>query len=167
MNRLLDLEPGDIFITRNAGDDEKTDNPTPGWYNHAAVYAGEWTVIEAQRHVENGRWTSDKTKPGAVITAVLHEFWHRYPIIRVRRLNALPEVRQKVADHAVSLIGTPYWGLASIFRWLRRDDRGYNCVAVARASVKEATGRDPRWKRPDHINVDGVTWKVFDKELIR
>ena len=141
----MNFKPGNIFLTRNAGDERS--NPTPGYFNHAAIYVGNNTVVEAQMHVNNGKWSDDTKFPGAVIKSDLDEFWNRYPIIRVLQLP----IDESVADEALQMVGLPYRRISSWFRRQRPDSRGVNCVAVVRRSVMRVTGKDPKWRIPDDI----------------
>lgn len=153
------LLPGDILLTRNAGDE--TANPSPGYFNHAAMYVGEWLIVEAQAHVEDGRWSDNKRAPGAVITADTVEFLERYPIIRVRRLLKAGDA---AAFEAREMVGLSYRRLSSFFRRQRPDSRGLNCVAVVRRAVTRATGDDPGWRIPDDINRSGLLQTTEDKK---
>ena len=156
------LQVGDILLTRNAGGEKE--NPSPGWYNHAAIVT-EDGVVEAQAHVKDGQWTDDTTAPGAVIVAEPNEFWDRYPIILVRRL--LDEaVARRAADRAETSIDTHYRMISSWFRRLRPDGRGLNCVAVVRKAVSVARGRDPGWRRPDDIARSSLLTTVYEKKPV-
>ena len=137
------LQPGDLFLTRNAGEGEEN-NPTPGHWNHCAVYAGGAQVVEAQ------------SGPGKVITSVLDEFIARYPEIQVLRLvGQNPGSGVAVASASSRLVGRPYSALVSRFARLKRAERkGENCVTVARRAVLDAIGEDPRWKLPDDVAKD-------------
>jgi len=137
------LQPGDLFLTRNAGEGEEN-NPTPGHWNHCAVYAGGTQVVEAQ------------AEPAKVIISELDEFLGRYPEIRVMRLvGQNPGSGVAVASASSRLVGRPYSALVSRFPRLKRGERkGENCVTVARRSVLEAIGEDPRWKLPDDVAKD-------------
>jgi len=153
----IQLEPGDIFLTRNAGDNEEEDNATPGYWNHAAMYVGNDYVVEAQ------------AEPDAVIYADLDEFWTRYPLIKVLRYPAPRETRVNMARHAIALIGVSYAKLASIFFKKRkfRTRRGENCVSTVRKAVMMATGRDPRWHTPDGIAEDKSLTEIVERnELV-
>jgi len=135
------LQPGDLFLTRNAGGEEA--NPTPGNWNHCAVYAGGTQVVEAQ------------ADPGKVILSDLDEFLGRYPEIQVMRLTGQkPGSGVAVASASLKLVGWPYSAFVSRFRLSRADRRGANCVTVARHAVLEAIGKDPRWKLPDDVAKD-------------
>ena len=159
-NLTMDLlQVGDIMLTRNAGGEDE--NPSPGWYNHAAIVT-EAGVVEAQAHVRNGQWTDDKTAPGAVILSKPTEFWDRYPIILVRRLPDEAAAR-RAAERAGLSIDTHYRMLSSWFRRLRPDARGMNCVAVVRKAVAVACGSDPGWRRPDDIARSSLLTTVYEK----
>ncbi len=156
--------PGDVFVTRNGGGDEF--NRTPGYFNHAAMYVGESRIVEAQQHVVNGILTEDTSQSGAVIVSDINEFWERYPIIVIYRLNVAHAVGLAAARHARDLVGTRYRRVASIFRILRHPRRGMNCVAVVRQAVAHATQRDPRWKIPDHIAESPLLRRVYSKPWV-
>ena len=131
----VDLQPGDILLTRNAGGERE--NRSPGWFNHAAMYVGDGIVVEAQM----GQ---------GVIKSEVGEFLERYPIIRVRRLVKGAE---QAAEEAKQMVGLSYRRLSSMFLRQRRDERGVNCVSVVRRAVKRATGSDPGWRRPDDLDL--------------
>ena len=146
------LQPGDLFLTRNAGDDKEA-NPTPGHWNHCAVYAGGTQVVEAQ------------SGPGKVIVSGLDEFLTRYPLIRVMRLvGRNPGSGVAVASAASKLVGWPYSAFVSRFRLTRADRRGANCVTVARHAVMDVIGKDPRWKLPDDVAEDSRLSMVCEKK---
>jgi uncharacterized protein YycO len=146
------LQQGDIFLTRNAGDDKEA-NPTPGYWNHCAVYAGGTQVVEAQ------------AGPGKVIVSDLDEFLARYPEIRVMRLvSQNPGSGVAMASAASRLVGWPYSAFVSRFRLNRADRRGANCVTVARHAVMDVIGEDPRWKLPDDVAEDSRLSVVCEKK---
>jgi len=146
------LQQGDIFLTRNAGDDKEA-NPTPGYWNHCAVYAGGTQVVEAQ------------AGPGKVIVSDLDEFLARYPEIRVMRLvSQNPGSGVAMASAASRLVGWPYSAFVSRFRLTRADRRGANCVTVARHAVMDVIGKDPRWKLPDDVAEDSRLSMVCEKK---
>ncbi|MFA6358697.1 MAG: hypothetical protein WCY09_08600 [Candidatus Omnitrophota bacterium] len=136
------LQSGDLFLTRNAGGEEA--NPTPGNWNHCAVYAGGVQVVEAQ------------SGPAKVIISDLDEFLGRYPEIQVLRLvGQKPGSGVAVASASSRLVGRPYKALVSRFNRLKRGERrGENCVTVARRAVMDAIGEDPKWKIPDDVAAD-------------
>lgn len=150
----MNLEIGDILLTRNEGGDE-VENPTPGYYNHAAIYIGDGKIIEAKAHVRDGKWSSNKEDPGAVILADEEEFFKRYPIIRILRNPKLDA--SLINNYAKNLVGMPYRSLASIFIIPRKAKKGVNCVSLVRKIVEKASGIDPRWRFPDDILKD-VNW---------
>lgn len=145
-----DIMPGDIVITRNEGDDREY-NTSPGYWNHAAIYTGDG-FVEAQ------------PSPNEVILSNKYEFYRRYPRIRVYRLN---EDKGKMATaEARKLLGSRYRKLASMFRFLRRDRRGENCVSVVRKAYSRATGTDYKWSKPDDIANDPNLTMVDEKNEI-
>ena len=136
---LSNLQAGDILATRNANE---RDNASPGYWNHLGVYVGHDLMVEGQR------------VPGRVICSDLREFIARYPEIMVLRLR--DGDGRAIADEARRHVGTPFWGLASLPRRLRRTERGNNCVSVVRRSVAvpSALGGDPGWRTPDDAVAD-------------
>ena len=90
----MNLEIGDILLTRNEGGDE-IENPTPGYYNHTAIYIGGGKIIEAQAHVRDGKWSSNKEDPGAVILADEEEFFKLMRILKFKDFFNKPEIRKK------------------------------------------------------------------------
>ena len=134
--------PGDFLLTINANESE---NVTPGYWNHCAVFAGEDRVIEAQRD------------PGHVIVSYLPEFWKRYPKILILRLKSpgSPALADRMVQSANSLIGKDYRALVSRFRRLNRGERrGVNCVIVVRRAFRDAMDEDPGWRLPDDVAAD-------------
>lgn len=126
------LKKGDILVTRNAAV-----NVVPGYWNHAAMYDGAGSVIEAQAPGSGGR----------VKKTPLTTFVNTYPTIRVYRPNA-QYLTNRMVDYGNSLVGKKYqdvWG------------SGYNCVMVVRLSYYYASlaytrgGDDRRWVVPDDI----------------
>jgi len=134
---------GDVFLTRNT---DAVGNDSPGYWNHAAISAGTY-VIEAQ------------AKPNAVIAVHLADFIARYPEFLLLR-NPDAQLGYRAAQHARSLVGTKYRKIASIFRFLRRERRGENCVSVVRKAYKRARGADPRWLKPDDVAASGLFYTV-------
>ncbi len=134
---------GDIFLTRHAREE---DNTSPGFWNHAAIYVGnspfDNAVVEAQ------------AKPNKVIYTPLDVFLNRYPHILILRITDVTSYPVYVAQEARKLIGSKYRKLASVFRFIRRDFRGHNCVSVVRTAFKRAYHYDPGWKLPDSIMED-------------
>ncbi len=141
---------GDILITRNAGDEHE--NPSPGFWNHAAICVGTG-VVEAQGGYTNA--------PEKVIMTDVGEFHARYPMLRVLRLKDPNFPIDKMVEEAQNLIGTPYRMIASWFRFLR-SNHGENCVSVVRKSYMKACGEDPHWRIPDDIIEDTDRFEVMD-----
>lgn len=130
------IKEGDIFLTRNEGDDE-TVNTSPGFWNHAAICGSDGeTIIEAQ------------SNPGKVLQINGYDFVERYPTVKIIRLNL---DGLQLAKEAEKLVGSPYRKIASVFKHLRRNHRGENCVSVIRKAIRNTTGRDPGLFKPDDI----------------
>ena len=157
---------GDIFLTRNAREE---DNNSPGRWNHVALYAGNYQVVEAQE------------APNQVIVSDMSEFLNRYPEILILRIITVGQIYQShdvpideiVKDNllleyltgtypidmvreARKLIGKPYRKIASIFKFMRGSWRGENCVSLVRKSFKRAYHYDPGWKIPDDLLDDNL-----------
>ena len=141
------LQPGDILVTRNEGDD-RHENKTPGYWNHCAIVGNCGRIVESQA----GQ---------GVITCEFHAFVSRYPYIRVYRPPAA--YREAMAIRAAQLVGLDYWGISSIFRHPRDEDRGMNCVSVVRECWRSASGGDPRWHRPDQVAEDSRLRLMMEK----
>jgi hypothetical protein len=125
---------GDIILTRNA---EYIGNSSPGYWNHAAISCGSY-VVEAQE------------EPNAVIAVKPNYFLARYPEYVILRYPDI-QVAYYAAKAGYSLVGTPYRKISSLFFFLRKSQRGENCVSIVRKAWKVALGRDPRWRIPDDI----------------
>lgn len=136
--------PGDIILTRNQESrPEREKNPTPGFWNHAAIAAeidGQVVIVEIQ-----------KTFP-VVVAFRVENFLARYPEAVV--LRPLNKQAERNAVSAESKVGdfNHYRFAASVRLWIRRTDvRRDNCVSFVRKCYHDATGRDYLWTRPDHI----------------
>jgi len=137
-----ELIPGDIVITRNEGSDED-ENATPGYWNHVGIYVGDDRMVEAQAPGWGGK----------VLTSNRIEYMKRYPIIVVKR--SLTHAQGVLAaEDAKKSVDTIYRKIASLFIFLRKRERGENCVSVVRRAYMEATGRDPKWRTPDDVYND-------------
>ena len=144
------MKIGDILITRNSNEE---DNITPGYWNHAAMFVGNDRIVEAQ------------LVPGSVIITDFDEFVNRYPLVKVFRFKGVSaEYGEKAAVEALKIVGSRYRKVASIFKWLRRNPRGENCVSVVRKAYRNVFGWDPRWKIPDHIVADPKLYEVVSLE---
>jgi len=139
---------GDMYVTRNT---DEVGNPTPGYWNHCAMYVGKGQVVEAQ--IKHG-----------VIKVSLNSFRRRYPEYRRLRYKGDARIAERAARGALDSVGLPYKKIASIFRHLRKRTRGENCVSVMRRCWKNAFRRvrrpDPRWKKPDHVAASHMFFKV-------
>lgn len=144
---VLEFQVGDIFVTRNAGDE--TENPSPGYWNHIAVAVVNG-VVEAQ------------LDPGQVIFSDSVEFVSRYPEIRVYRPKNMTKSKAlDMSKEAVMLLGTPYsrFGSLKFLFWVK----GVNCVKVARKAYELTFGVDPGWELPDDITED-VRLELIDEK---
>ena len=141
---------GDVFVTRNAGNDEE-DNTSPGYWNHAAIYGGNHEVVEAQVEPHN-----------QVILTNINEFFARYPQLRILR-HKDPEIGPMAAMYARTLVGVHYRKLASIFRFLRNSRRGENCVSVVRKAIQEVSQQTVVWRIPDDVAEDEMFIVIYEK----
>jgi uncharacterized protein YycO len=133
---MPEFKVGDIFLTRNMGDDGES-NSSPGYWNHAAIYVGNNEVVEAQLLF-------------GVIKVKLENFQNRYPAYVVLRHKIMDG--KKAADFAKNiLLGKPYRKFASIFVVPRHSDAGENCVSVVRKCIWAGTGKDPGYQIPDKL----------------
>lgn len=137
---IMDLKPGDILLTKNT---DKVGNPTPGYWNHAAVVGRDNFVIEAQEEVP-------KLLPeGGIVKSNGYYFWERYPEILCLRYGQI-----NISSAAEKYVGNPYRKIASVFMFMRKPTRGENCVSLIRRAYQDTTGEDPKWKFPDDIAKD-------------
>ena len=128
-------KPGDVFITRNSGGKEA--NPTPGYYNHAAILGINDWVVEAQESFDQ------------IIAVPLKYFLKRYPEIVTLRPND-NDVALKTAEYSLNMIGRKYDKVESIRPlWLWRTDD--NCISLVRRIYYKITGRDYMWLAPDQL----------------
>ena len=128
-------QAGDIILTRNT---EEVGNNTPGYWNHAAISAGNY-ILEAQAEPVN-----------SVIAVQINVFRLRYPEYIVLRYPDATAAYQ-AANTVYQLLGTPYRKVASIFHRLRPAWVGENCTSLVRRGWIQPLGHDPKWKLPDHI----------------
>jgi cell wall-associated NlpC family hydrolase len=140
-DKPLVIHPGDIFITRNKLDEQ---NETPGYWNHASIYIGNGLILEAQ------------PEPNAVITSDVQKFYDRYPYVAILRYDNKnwQVLGLNAAVAAQTSQGLVYRKLASMTRFLRRKDRGENCVSLVRRAWRKAVGFDFIWHLPDGIYKD-------------
>lgn len=148
---LVGVNPGDLMLTRNAGGEDI--NQSPGWWNHAAIYAGNGQVVEAQ------------AGKGVIVTP-FKEFCNRYPYIMVLRPKGLCCHRLFViTDIAKRSVGRPYNLRASTKVLFFNFRQGDNCVSLVRSCYEYAYGFDPCWKIPDHIAEEGRLLRVESKGI--
>ena len=131
----LEVQAGDIFLTRNAGGDEM--NTSPGYFNHAAIYSINYWTVESQQY------------PNSIIAVPVWHFLNRYPeVLVLRPRNA--EIARKTADFALQMVGRKYNKYESIRPlWLWHG--GDNCVSAVRRIYYYITNIDYRWRFPDQI----------------
>ncbi len=133
---MQEYKLGDIFLTRNMGDDGEN-NPSPGYFNHTAIYIGDNQVVEAQLLF-------------GVVKVDLKRFQERYPAYVVLRHQTMDGA--KAVEFAKNtLLGKPYRKIASIFNIPRHSELGENCVSVVRKCIWAATGEDPGYRIPDEL----------------
>ena len=144
----MQIEAGDILLTRHA---DESKNTSPGHWNHAAIYVGDNTVVEAQE------------RPDAVLTVDWPVFYYRYAEVLILRPKFPDFIRYNMAVAARRIVGSTYRKLASLFVFLRRSHRGENCVSVVRKAFKQATGYDPKWRKPDDVRYDDHLELVHQK----
>lgn len=137
MSIPLDLRPGDIILTRNV---DESLNSTPGYMNHACIVVSQYEVIEAVR---------DEGVIKTPLSVLLDERCGKAVLMRYPG-----DKNSEVAVYAQKAVGTPYRFISSAFRFLRREQRGENCVSLVRRSFQKAYDRDFGWKKPDDIYYD-------------
>ena len=137
----MDIPIGSVFISRNLKED---DNSSPGFWNHVSIYIGDNSIVEAYGEQLGVIQTSlDEYKQRD------YEYFVRYPKNK--------EIGKRAAIQAVKLIGSPYRYISSIFRRMRRDEKGESCVSVIRKAYYRASGYDPKhWKIPDSLAGDTI-----------
>jgi uncharacterized protein YycO len=138
MITITDVQPADIFVTRNAGG--LNHNDTYGYWNHCAIFIPEG-VVEAQ------------AKPGKVILSDLQEFLNRYPLINLLRTHLSDKAKQKAVDEAKLLIGTPYSKIEAMFYLHMPKGPVENCTTIVRKAYMMAD-TDPGWILPDDVITD-------------
>lgn len=145
----VDLKIGDVFLCRNDGKDE-SQNQSPGYFNHAAIYIGEGLIEEAQFSY-------------GVIRVKAKNFFDRYPIIvQVRHRDE--KIGEKAGEIAKKYLGNSYWKISSIFLNLRNNKRGDNCIGLVRRCYFDASGQDYLYKIPDHVYKDTGHFKIMSKK---
>ncbi len=117
----MDYLPGDVFLTRNTPEFNKT----PGYWQHAAITTGK-IIIEGQE------------EPGKVIMVTLEGFLKRNPErILLRPINK--DIGLKAVEYAEDYVGVPY------------NRRSFNCVTLIRTVYAKALGYDYYWLTPDSL----------------
>lgn len=126
---------GTILVSRNKDDSQ---NKTPGYQNHLAMYLGKGVIVESQEKI-------------GVVQVSFEEYKKRpydwFPFFPLQE-----QIGQRAADKAKTLIGIPYRKLSSLFPEELIEERGLNCVSVIRVSYAYALGHPlPDLKLPDDI----------------
>jgi len=134
VDKYMKILPGQFILTRNLNE---SDNTSPGYWNHCAICVPDG-IIEAQQ---------DK----GVILSNVNEFIKRYPEMIVLQMTSDKIMLKKMIDRAYSLLDNRYRGIASVFKYLRRDYRGENCVSLVRKCYLAGTNIDPDWLKPDDL----------------
>ena len=145
---LMEVRSGDLFLTRNAGGE--ANNPSPGYYNHAAIFATNNWVVEAQ------------AIPHSIIAVPIWAFFDRYPEILVLRNND-PITASVTAQHAFKFLGRNYSFIESyrpFWRWHDKD----NCVSLVKRIYNYTTGESYNWKIPDDFLKSPIFTKVALKQ---
>ncbi len=126
---------GTVLVSRNR---DESENTSPGYWNHLAIYIGDYRVVESQ---------ADR---GVILTKTVdynarNYDWHPlYPI----NLN----VGKVAAEKAKTLVGLPYRAASSLTATDRHPEQGLNCVSVVRLSYVSGTGEPlPTLHKPDDI----------------
>lgn len=126
---LPDLEPGDIILAHNPG-------AIWGHFIHAAIYAGEGQVVDTL------------LKQGVHLGSL--QRYRYYTHAAVLKVNLAPEVKRQAVEYARSLVGRPFFLLAS-----RRGEQWFYCTKVVWWAYKQVgIDLDPRggyWVVPDRL----------------
>lgn len=133
----LYIEPGDIILARNA----RGKNPTPGFWNHAAVVAkikGTFCAVEVQCDFNE------------VVAFRLENFLKRYPTLDVYRPR-FGDLADKVASFAAQNVGH-----AIEYCILPKKTSGKNvgrdhCVSFVRKCFENVADLDLQWRVPDDV----------------
>lgn len=142
----MNLRNGDIFVSRWFEDEPNT---SPGYWNHTAIYCNG-NVVESLIGMGVVQWTYEQWLPRM----------QRFIVMRQNN----PDIGNKAAEFAPTLVGIPYRQISSLFRYLPwwRTKKGLNCIAVVRLAYKEAFGKDPGWIIPDHVIDDSRFLSIDD-----
>jgi hypothetical protein len=121
----LEIFPvGTVLVSRNK---IEAQNTSPGYWNHLAVYVGRNIVVESQESA------------GGVIATSLQDYLARdyiwFPLFPVDLASG-----EKAAAKAQSLVGLPYRQISSMLQLDRKEEKGANCVSVAKISYRYADG---------------------------
>ncbi|MGC4122715.1 MAG: YiiX/YebB-like N1pC/P60 family cysteine hydrolase [Myxococcales bacterium] len=122
------LQPGDVILRRTDG---TTSNWfIPGYWGHAALYAGNGTIVDATTHDVRRIGLEDFCKEGDAV-------------IVVRPKGAQPEQIAKAIDYAQEQVGKPY-----DFDLDFEDEGRFTCTELVETALKSATGRGWAEKNP-------------------
>jgi hypothetical protein len=132
-----ELPPGTVLVSRNL---DEEDNTTLGHWNHLAIVATDGSIIESQ--IGKG-----------VQKVTLAEYQSRPYSPPLALVPCAPEVGQRAAAKAESLVGLPYRPYSSIFRRQGelRQKLGFNCVSPVKAAYWQDDRRIRRLKTPDGV----------------
>lgn len=132
---LVEWPAGTVLVSRNK---DESQNTTPGFQNHLALYLGAGVIVESQEH-------------SGVIQVPFDDYKNRpydwFPLFPINE-----DVGRRAAEKARTLVGIPYRKLSSLFPEEKIEERGLNCVSVIRVSYVYALGHSlPKLKLPDDI----------------
>lgn len=105
------MQIGTVLISRNL---DEIENTSPGYWNHCAIYVGGPIIIESQMNE-------------GVIKTYLDTYMARaYTWFALTPIDSA--VGLLAAEKANTLLGLPYRKLSSLWRRVRNEERGMNCV---------------------------------------
>lgn len=105
---------GTVLISRNY---DESENTSPGYWNHCAIYIGDDAIIEAQ------------IGQGVIRTLYTKYITRAYTWFPLRPLDLSSGMI--AACRAKMLVGLPYRKLSSVWRHVHNENRGVNCVDAA------------------------------------
>lgn len=133
---------GTVLISRNTNE---TDNTSPGYWNHCAIYIGDDTIIEAQEG-----------------QGVIRTLYAEYIVRAYTWFGLIPidlNIGMRAADKAKTLVGLPYRKLSSVFLHAHH---GMNCVdAGFRVPYEYALNKSFSFVHlpDDVVNISGIFQK--------